>query len=161
MSNSEFIDDQLGTVKDNYRFVDGILFSPSTLKGSASNLQTVFQADTAHLNWGKYTLYSLYGTTAACQCTAISFGIIFGNEDMESWILLRCIHSWTHQSILSSPIKIRDQKQQLHKFFYRCSTFTAHIITDRISWSIVGVEHKSTRPCGCSINKWVHHQWRP
>jgi hypothetical protein len=54
-------------------------------KRSASNLQTVFQADTALLNWGKYTLYSLYGTTTECQCTAISFGLIFGNEDMESW----------------------------------------------------------------------------
>ena len=46
---------------------------------------SIYQVDAAHLNWGKYTLYSLNGTTAESQCTVILFGILFGNEDTESW----------------------------------------------------------------------------
>jgi hypothetical protein len=96
-TNSEVINEKLGTVEENFRFVDRILFSLSTSKRTAPHLQTVFQAGAAHLNWGKYTLYSLYGTTAECQCTAVSFGILFRNEDLESWIsfghlLLMFIH---------------------------------------------------------------------
>jgi hypothetical protein len=63
-TNSAFIDEQLGTVEQNLRFVDGILFAPSTSKRTVTKLQTVYQADAAHLNWGKYTLYSAYGTTS-------------------------------------------------------------------------------------------------
>ena len=100
-TNSEFINEHLGSVEDNYRFVDSILFSPSTLKRTAPHLQSVYQADAEHLNWGKYTLYSLYGTTAECQCTAILFGILFGNEDMESWrkfwTFTVGVHPWMNQ----------------------------------------------------------------
>ena len=83
--NKAFIDEQLGTVHQNFRFVHGILFAPSTSKRTAPYLKCIYQADAAHLNWGKYTLYSAYGTTAEAQCSAIAFGILFGNEDKESW----------------------------------------------------------------------------
>jgi hypothetical protein len=65
--------------------VHGILFAPSTSKRTAPYLKCIYQADAAHLNWGKYTLYSAYGTTAEAQCSTIAFGILFGNEDKESW----------------------------------------------------------------------------
>ena len=48
-------------------------------------LQDVFQADVAHINFGKYTLYSCHGTTANCNTSPIAFGILFGNEDRVGW----------------------------------------------------------------------------
>ena len=83
--NSRFIDEHLGTEEQNLRFVEGILFAPSTSKRTVPLLQSVYQADAAHLNWGKYTLYSAYGATSEGQCSPVAFGIIFGNEDKDSW----------------------------------------------------------------------------
>ena len=83
--NSRFIDEHIGTEEENLRFVEGILFAPSTSQRTVPNLQSVFQADAAHLKWGKYTLYSAYGTTSEGQCSPVSFGILFGNEDKDSW----------------------------------------------------------------------------
>ena len=83
--NSRFIDEHLGTEQENLRFVEGILFAPCTSQRTVPKLQSVYQADAAHLNWGKYTLYSAYGTTSEGQCSPVSFGILFGNEDMDSW----------------------------------------------------------------------------
>jgi hypothetical protein len=38
------------------------------------------------MNFGKYTLYSCYGTTANCSTYPVAFGILFGNEDKEGWM---------------------------------------------------------------------------
>ncbi len=48
-------------------------------------LQDVFQADAAHMNFGKYTLFSCYGSTANANTSPIAFAILFGNEDKASW----------------------------------------------------------------------------
>ena len=48
-------------------------------------LQSVFQADAAHMNFGKYTLYSCYGTTANGNTFPVAIAIIFGNEDKDGW----------------------------------------------------------------------------
>ena len=47
----------------------------------------MFQADAAHMNFGKYTLYSCYGITANCNAFLVAIGIIFGNEDKHGWDL--------------------------------------------------------------------------
>ena len=52
--NASFIDEHLGMATDNVRFVEGILFAPSTSVRTVPKLQSVYQADAAHLNWGKY-----------------------------------------------------------------------------------------------------------
>lgn len=83
--NATFIDEHLGREDENVRFIEGILFAPSTSVRTVPKLQSVYQADAAHLNWGKYTLYSAYGTTSEGQCSPVAFGIIFGNEDKDSW----------------------------------------------------------------------------
>ncbi len=44
------------------RFLKGVLFAPSSSKHLAPLLQDVFQADGAHSNFGKYTLFSVYGS---------------------------------------------------------------------------------------------------
>ena len=60
-------------------------FSPSTARATAPKLQRVFQADAAHTAFGKYTLFSFYGTTANGTMFPISLGLVFGNETKMSW----------------------------------------------------------------------------
>ena len=102
LDNAAFIDEHLGTVQENLRFVEGILFAPSTSRRTVPLLQSVYQADAVHLNWGKYTLYSSYGTTSKGQCSPVAFGIIFGNEDEDSWCRFWEFASGVHPS-LNSP----------------------------------------------------------
>jgi hypothetical protein len=64
-------------------FLCGIFLSISGAKNTVPLLQTVYQADAAHMNFGKYTLYSCYGITANCNAFPVAFGIIFGNEDKD------------------------------------------------------------------------------
>ena len=66
-------------------FVSGVFLSIGAAKTSVPLLQTVYQADAAHMNFGKYTLYSCYGITANCNAFPVAFGIVFGNEDKEGW----------------------------------------------------------------------------
>ena len=48
------------------KFMSGIFISISAAQRVVPHLQRVFQADACHMNLGKYTLYSCYGTTANC-----------------------------------------------------------------------------------------------
>ncbi len=61
----------------------GVFLSISAAKNEVPLLQTVYQADAAHMNFGRYTLYSCYGITTNCNAFPVAFGIIFGNEDKE------------------------------------------------------------------------------
>jgi hypothetical protein len=58
-------------------FLCGIFLSISGVKNTVPLLQAVYQADAAHMNFGKYTLYSCYGITANCNAFPVAFGIIF------------------------------------------------------------------------------------
>ncbi len=49
------------------------------------HFQCVYQADAAHANFEKYTLYSCYGVSANGNAFPVSLGIVFGNEDKEGW----------------------------------------------------------------------------
>jgi hypothetical protein len=69
------------------KFFSAILFSTSGARKAVPFLQLVFQADACHMNFGKYTLYSCYGTTANCDTYQVAFRILFGNEDKEGWKL--------------------------------------------------------------------------
>jgi hypothetical protein len=62
-----------------YQFLTGIFISPSTSKKQVPFLQEVLQADAAHMNFGKYTLYSVYGTNANGTMSALGFALLFGN----------------------------------------------------------------------------------
>ena len=42
-------------------------------------------ADACHLNFGKYTLFCCYGVTANANMFPVAFGIVFGNENGDSW----------------------------------------------------------------------------
>ena len=85
--NSDKIYHALGDKKDNLEFLHGIVFAPSVSVQVVSHLQKVFQADAAHVAWGKSTLYSLYGTTANGNMFAVAIGLFFGNENYDNWFL--------------------------------------------------------------------------
>ena len=59
-----------------YPFFSGIFFSPSYTKSALPYLQQVFQADACHTSFGKYTMYTCYGTTANCNTYMIATMIL-------------------------------------------------------------------------------------
>jgi len=67
------------------KFVIGVFFSTSGVRKMVPHLQKVFQADAAHMSFGKYTLYSCYGTTANGATSAVGFSTHFANESKEVW----------------------------------------------------------------------------
>jgi hypothetical protein len=69
-----------------FKFMSGIFISISAAQLVVPHLQRVFQADACHMNFGKYTLYSCYGTAANCNTFPVAMAILFGNEDKEGWV---------------------------------------------------------------------------
>jgi hypothetical protein len=65
------------------RFLCETFLSISAAKIIVPLLQTVYQADAAHMNFGKYTIYSCCGITANCNAFPVAFGIIFDNNDKD------------------------------------------------------------------------------
>ena len=84
------------------QFYAGVYFGMSYSGAVVPHLQDVFQADACHMNFGKYTLYSCYGTTANGNTSPIAFAILFGNEDKAGWVQFfefakeqhPCLNSW-------------------------------------------------------------------
>ncbi len=60
---------------------DGYLHLTIHTQETSSFLQEVLQADAAHMSFGEYTLYSVYGTNANGTMSALGFALLFGNED--------------------------------------------------------------------------------
>jgi hypothetical protein len=88
------------------KFLTGILTSPSTSKEQFPFLQEVLQADAAHMSFGKYTLYSVYGTNANETMSAQRFALLFGNEDKQSWTRFWNFIKKTHPTINQSKYTI-------------------------------------------------------
>jgi hypothetical protein len=88
------------------KFFSGILFSTSGVQMAVPFLQRVFQADACHMNYGKYTLYSCYGTTANCNTYTVAFKILFGNEDKEGWMDFWDFAKSVHPSIDDTSVSI-------------------------------------------------------
>ena len=66
---------------DQQRFVSGLFLSLKQARHTLPLLQSVFQANAAHMNFGKYTLYSCYENTANGNTFLVAIAIIFDNED--------------------------------------------------------------------------------
>ncbi len=82
--NDAFLCDAFGFEDGpQFKFLTGIFISPSTSKEQFPFLQEVLQADAAHMSFGKYTLYSVYGTNANETMSALGFALLFGNEDKQ------------------------------------------------------------------------------
>ncbi len=107
------------------KFFSGILFSTLGAQKAVPFLQRVFQADACHMSFGKYTLYSCYGTTANCNTYPVAFGILFGNEDKEGWMdfwdFAKSVHPYTHQLMTPESqlllTKLSDEHNRLQKYF--------------------------------------------
>ncbi len=92
----------------------GILFSILGAQKAIPFLQRVFQADACHMSFGKYTLYSCYGTTANCNTYPVAFGILFGNEDNQGWMDFLDFAKLVHPSIDDTRVTIiTDQAKRL------------------------------------------------
>jgi MULE transposase domain len=62
-------------------------------------LQDVMQADGAHTSYGKYTLFSMYGSSANGNMAPIGFAILLGNENESNWSKFYDFLVRTHPSI--------------------------------------------------------------
>jgi hypothetical protein len=80
--------------------------SPSTSKEQFSFLQEVLQADATRMSFGKYTLYSVYGTNANGAILTLGFALLFGNEDEHSWTQFWNFIKKTHPTINQSKYTI-------------------------------------------------------
>jgi hypothetical protein len=58
------------------------------------------------MSFGKYTLYSAYGTNANGTMSALGFALLFGNEDKQSWTQFRNFIKKTHPTINQSKYTI-------------------------------------------------------
>ena len=88
------------------KFLSGIFFSLYGACVTVPFLQQVFQADACHMSFGKYTLYSCYGTTANCNTSPVAFGILFGNKDKEGWNQFWKFTKKIHPSINATNVTI-------------------------------------------------------
>jgi hypothetical protein len=88
--NEVFLNEQFGLSDSTLHihqktFVKGVLFAPSSSSHIVPLLQDIIQADGAHSQYGKYTLYLAYGTNANGHMSPVAFGLLFGNEDKTNW----------------------------------------------------------------------------
>jgi hypothetical protein len=104
--HSDEIYSALGDEKDHFSFLNEFFFSPSTAKDTVPKLQRVFQADAAHTAFGKYTLFSFYGTTANGTMSPVALGLVFGNETKASWMSFCKFIANLHPSINEADVTI-------------------------------------------------------
>ena len=119
----------------NSKYVYGVYFAPSTSIARFNRTLRIFTADAAHLKWGSYTLYSLYGRNANMGAICLAHAIIFGNEDKRAW-----------KSFFSFVI---EHYPQLNK-----STTT--IISDKDKGLLAGIN--STLPCAAGFHCSLHRK---
>ena len=104
--NDAFLSEQLGLSDCTHQktFVKGVLLATSSSSHTVPLLQDVIQADGAHSQYGKYTLYSTYGTNANGHMSPVAFGLIFGNEEKTNWATFWNFVKEIHPS-LDNPCK--------------------------------------------------------
>ena len=92
--------------------VDALYMSNMTGLGNMpQTLPSNIQANTAHIQFGKYTLFSAYASTANVNMSPIAFAILFGGETTKNWgYLFWKFTVKTHPSINRPVVTfIRDQ----------------------------------------------------
>ncbi len=120
-------DGGLGVPKLGTNILQWDFFSTSGASKAVPFLQQAFQADACHMNFGKYTLYSCYGTTANCNTYPVAFGILFGNEDKEGWKVFWNFAKWVHPSIDGTRVTIiTDQAKGLTELIADVLPLTGH-----------------------------------
>jgi hypothetical protein len=120
------------------KFLCGLFLSTSSAQEVVPHLKRVFQAGACHMNFGKYTLYSCYGTTANCNTIPVAFAIIFGNKDKDGWVqfweFAKSLHPSLNRfdtTIITDQAKGLKEEKQYTKYFLMPSIFIVHFTGDR------------------------------
>ena len=138
-ANASMLDEGgLGLIPDgqpSQLFFSGIYFSPNYTKLALPYLQQVFQADACHTSFGKYTMYTCYGTTANCNTFVIAVMILFGNETKVGWNIFfenvkkdhvtvnipqRTFITDQAKGLTESIAEVMDEVGQICCYFHRC-----------------------------------------
>ena len=127
----KFIELEFGKDDEDIRFVTGIMVVPSFSVAAVPLLQRVFQADAAHMNIGKYTLYSMYSATANNNMLPVVHGILFGNENKSNWQKIFKYVRQLHPSVNMTDVTILTDQDKgsipaiaaelPHAFNFHCS----------------------------------------
>jgi hypothetical protein len=118
--NKDFIHEHLGTEDDSCKFILGILFAPGTAMCMVKHLQSVYQADAAHLQFGKYTFYFTYGSSANSNTSPMAFAILFGNEDTSHWTKFWTFAKNLHPHLDDADITIITDQDKRSKAAIAC-----------------------------------------
>ena len=153
---NDILQESMGSKEDNHRFLSGIMFATSHSVMTVPGLQDVIQADATHIHFGKYTLYSAYGSTADSSMFPIAFAYFFGNEDSEGWSKFWKFVLKIHP-MLNSPEKtiVTDQNAECISAVEKYLPLTTHF---HCSWHRKGNIMKN---CGGGKQKytgwWMFH----
>jgi hypothetical protein len=94
------------------KFVTGILVSVAPATATVPLLQKVYQADACHLDFGKYTMFTIYGIGANNNTFPVAMAILFGNETLASWVQLFKFAVKVHPSLNDEKVTIISDKDK-------------------------------------------------
>ena len=94
------------------KFVTGILVSVAPAANGVPLLQTVYQADACHLEFGKYTMFTIYGIGANNNTFPVAMAILFGNENLASWVKFFTFAVNTHPCLNDAKVTIISDKDK-------------------------------------------------
>lgn len=134
--------DLLGT-DTSVEFLTGIKVTMNWSREQVPKLLNIYAADAAHVNFGKFTLFSCYGHSSNNNAVCVAFALLFGNEDTANWKLFWNFVQRMHPSIDRSCVTIvTDQDKGVipamaHElqdaFNFHCGRHRAQNITKRTS----------------------------
>jgi hypothetical protein len=143
--------------EEEQKFVTRVLFSTMPARTIVPLLQTAYQADAAHMNFGQYTLFSCYGTTTNSNTFPVALAIVFGNETKDSWVKFWQIAKGVHPC-LNTPqtIIIKDHAkgsvEAIHEILPLAKNFYClYHRCQNIAKFVKGGKGK-TPACGCTIS---------
>ena len=109
------------------------------------------------MNFGKYTLYSCYGTTANGNTSPVAFGILFGNEDKEGWVqfwkfaknILPCLDNETNtfitdqaKGLIESIKEVLPNAAPFHCSYHRRQNITKYVRGGNVKYSALWLFNK-------------------
>ena len=104
-------------------------------------------------------LFCCYGVTANANMSPVAFGIVFGNENGESWSEFREFVKKLHPTMDIGDVTIitdqdKGQMNAIEEWMPEAGHFIAPIIVEAISSkTVVAVEGRSSiRRCGCTTS---------
>jgi hypothetical protein len=94
------------------KFVTGILVSVAPASNGVPLLQTVYQADACHIDFGKYTMFTIYGIGASNNTFPVAMALLFGNETLASWVKFFTFAVNAHPCLNDAKVTIISDKDK-------------------------------------------------